>query len=321
MLSFASAAAEVMEHLCSHDGNGGHGYSQPNRAGIGTGASASETITLSDGTKVGIANGDRDCSSAVIECFMALGVNCGGATYTGNMERCMVKSGNFKVLPASTYKNPQRGDILLSEKHHTALALGNGKLGQFSISELGKVYGTRGDQTGYESNIKALYNYPWDCVLRCTKVREGSNTSTTSSGSKSIEDVAREVIAGKWGNGTARRTALINAGYDYAKVQAKVNELLGSGSTSGGSTPTVDTNVPAGRYKIMVNNLNIRTGAGTGYRALSGVKYSKGNYVNLDGTSAVADGWVWGRYLGGSGNRRWIAVRSTDGKTVYAERC
>lgn len=42
---------------------------------------------------------------------------------------------------------------------------------------------------------------------------------------KSIETIAKEVIAGKWGNGTARIEALKKAGYDAAKVQAKVNEL------------------------------------------------------------------------------------------------
>lgn len=43
---------------------------------------------------------------------------------------------------------------------------------------------------------------------------------------KSIDEIAQEVLEGKWGSGTARKTALINAGYDYDKVQAKVNELL-----------------------------------------------------------------------------------------------
>ena len=39
-------------------------------------------------------------------------------------------------------------------------------------------------------------------------------------------EVAQEVIAGKWGNGTARRTALENAGYNYAAVQSIVNSLV-----------------------------------------------------------------------------------------------
>lgn len=43
---------------------------------------------------------------------------------------------------------------------------------------------------------------------------------------KSIEAIAKEVIAGKWGNGDDRKKRLQAAGYDYAAVQKKVNELL-----------------------------------------------------------------------------------------------
>ena len=43
---------------------------------------------------------------------------------------------------------------------------------------------------------------------------------------KTVEDVAREVIAGKWGNGTDRRIALEGAGYSYADVQTMVNRML-----------------------------------------------------------------------------------------------
>lgn len=166
MATTAERAAQVMEHLCSHDGNGGHGYSQPNRAGVGTGGAASERITLTDGTVVGIAFGDRDCSSAAIECYAALGVDCGGATYTGNMRRCMTGTGKFSWITDLSQR--QRGDILLNESHHAAVFLGSGRLGQFSISETGGVTGRRGDQTGYESNVKAYYNYPWNGILRCT---------------------------------------------------------------------------------------------------------------------------------------------------------
>ena len=43
---------------------------------------------------------------------------------------------------------------------------------------------------------------------------------------KTVEQLAREVIAGKWGTGTARKTALEHAGYNCSEVQAKVNELM-----------------------------------------------------------------------------------------------
>lgn len=43
---------------------------------------------------------------------------------------------------------------------------------------------------------------------------------------KSVEEVAKEVIAGKWGNGANRKTALEKAGYNYKEVQSAVNKLL-----------------------------------------------------------------------------------------------
>ena len=47
-----------------------------------------------------------------------------------------------------------------------------------------------------------------------------------SNGKKSITEVAKEVIAGTWGNGADRKTALTAAGYNYDEVQAAVNKLL-----------------------------------------------------------------------------------------------
>ena len=60
-------------------------------------------------------------------------------------------------------------------------------------------------------------------------------TSSQSGGTtpkKSNEELANEVIAGKWGNGNARKTALTNAGYDYNAVQNIVNQKLGATGNS-----------------------------------------------------------------------------------------
>lgn len=44
-------------------------------------------------------------------------------------------------------------------------------------------------------------------------------------GKKSIEEIAKEVKAGKWGNNPARMKALTDAGYNYDEVRAAVNKL------------------------------------------------------------------------------------------------
>lgn len=49
---------------------------------------------------------------------------------------------------------------------------------------------------------------------------------------KSIDEVARDVIAGKYGNGQERKDKLTAEGYNYEEVQNKVNEILHSGKKS-----------------------------------------------------------------------------------------
>lgn len=186
------AFAQVMEHHVSHDGGGGHGYSQANRMGDGT----TETICLSDGTTVTIAGGDRDCSSAVVTALRAVGVNTFGASYTGNMREQLLKTGLFGWRKMGV-KSAQRGDIYLNEKCHTAVCVspyGSARgdlLAQFSISEKGTVTGTKGDQTGRESNIKAYYSYPWDGTLYWLgdgKTLNGSNTEVADNTVPSLGD-------------------------------------------------------------------------------------------------------------------------------------
>lgn len=43
---------------------------------------------------------------------------------------------------------------------------------------------------------------------------------------KTVTEIAKEVIQGKWGNGEDRKNRLTKAGYDYGQIQRKVNELL-----------------------------------------------------------------------------------------------
>ena len=62
----------------------------------------------------------------------------------------------------------------------------------------------------------------WVCITDkyCTRVTVKADIK------KSIDEIAKEVIAGKWGTGSARKKALTNAGYDYSAVHKRVNQLL-----------------------------------------------------------------------------------------------
>lgn len=163
-LTYNQAFAETMYHMCTHDGDGGHGYSQVGRWGDGT----TETLTLTDGTQVVVPGGDFDCSSGICTVCERVKPGCtGGATYTGDMKSCFLSTGLWEWHPMGDGYIAQPGDIYLNQVHHTAMCwtAEPDVLMQFSISENGTVDGREGDQTGYESNVKAYYNYPWDGKL------------------------------------------------------------------------------------------------------------------------------------------------------------
>ena len=108
----------------------------------------------------------------------------------------------------------------------------------------------------------AGYNYS----LIQAKVNELMGAKTTVS-SKSIDELAREVIEGRWGNGEERKNRLISAGYDYSAVQAKVNELMG-GIKSTKSVDQLAHEVIYGYWGNGQDRKNRLTAAGYDYSAV-----------------------------------------------------
>lgn len=161
---------------------------------------------------------DYDCSSLVGTALHEAGFKVSPYSWTGNLESQLRKAG-FVDCKAPWLP----GDIHLNTRHHVCMSISNSKIAQASINEKGTVTGGKtGDQTGKEIWIRDYYEYSrgWDVHLRY----KGKNTDVTPD--VSVDTVAREVIAGKWGNGATRKKLLTDAGYDYNTVQAKVNALL-----------------------------------------------------------------------------------------------
>lgn len=75
---------------------------------------------------------------------------------------------------------------------------------------------------------------------------DAAPVSTNPTSRKSIEELAKEVLNGKWGNGLDRRNRLSAAGYDPSAVQAKVNEMVKSKTTK--SVDTLAKEVIAGMW-------------------------------------------------------------------------
>lgn len=103
-----------------------------------------------------------------------------------------------------------------------------GSYGIWQYSSTGRVSGISGNvdmdlsYVDYPSTIKGggFNGY--------AKGTTTGGTPAAAPAKKSVDEIASEVIAGKWGNGDDRRNRLTAAGYDYNAVQAKVNEKLGA---------------------------------------------------------------------------------------------
>ena len=117
---------------------------------------------------------------------------------------------------------PQRGAQIFFGNYHTGIVT------DFDSTYVYTIEGNAGGGNGqvkrntYRRNAATISGYGipnWGLV------------AAVKDNKKSIEEIAKEVIAGKWGVGLERKEKLTNAGYDYTEVQNKVNYLLSHKST------------------------------------------------------------------------------------------
>lgn len=122
------------------------------------------------------------------------------------------------------------GDFILSHMCDIT-EKANSKLGQKEVkpvepvvSELYRVRKSWSDAKSQLGAYKILANAKAVCK-KGYKVYNSKGDCVYNNAKKSNEEIAREVIAGKWGNGESRKAKLKAAGYDYAVIQAIVNKL------------------------------------------------------------------------------------------------
>ena len=121
--SIAEKIAAAMEDACRNDNIG---YDQYERTTL-------YDLCKANGWNIKAVNKpcETDCSALVSVCVNAAGVRLSGSIYTGNESATLLKTGEFELLDAPKYLTTdeylRRGDILLYEFHHTAIALENGK--------------------------------------------------------------------------------------------------------------------------------------------------------------------------------------------------
>nr|DAV05163.1 MAG TPA: peptidoglycan hydrolase [Caudoviricetes sp.] len=171
--------------------------------------------------------------SRVVGRFLATKQGGGGAKDCWNYSRIYNAGSEFELI---TDRNALRvGDWLIDnggEWGHVGMVT--------AIVAQGQVVRLLGQNQpyGYVNEINfSLRNFAGAFRLKAWN----NSPSPAPNLNKSVEELAREVIAGKYGNGDARRNAL---GARFNEVQAKVNELL--------ATPAPAPQQPAPRPSYIV---------------------------------------------------------------------
>lgn len=104
---------------------------------------------------------------------------------------------------------------------------------QWSVSEPAVRHGiwqytSDGKVKGYTGRLDCNYAYKdYPKIIRENGLnRLGEKKPVKVEQKKSVEELAKEVIAGKWGNGNERREKLQANGHDYDAVQDRVSQIL-----------------------------------------------------------------------------------------------
>lgn len=125
---------------------------------------------------------------------------------------------SVKTFPAT----PFTVRVIIDNLNYRSEPSMNGKvngqtgIGTFTIMEVKNGWG----------RLKSGAGWIWlENPSYCTVGKTVAAANKTS-GTKTVDELAKEVIKGLWGNGSDRKAKLTAAGYDYAKVQKRVNELL-----------------------------------------------------------------------------------------------
>lgn len=146
----------------------------------------------------------------------AQGKTYGGAKYAAHSVPDINADTMIRQCPNRTtdFSGITPGEVVWTEGH-IGIYIGNGLAVESSPKWANRVQITAvlniGSKTGYNGRR-------WK--------QRGKLPYISYTANKSLEDIAREVIAGKWGNGAERKKRLTAAGYDAEAVQRKVNTLL-----------------------------------------------------------------------------------------------
>lgn len=94
------------------------------------------------------------------------------------------------------------------------------------LVKMGVLYKVQLGAFRYQTNAKGLLRQLEDAGYKGIITTKTGTAVSVEEPTKTVDQLAREVIAGKWGVNPQRQQRLEAAGYDYRAVQTRVNQLL-----------------------------------------------------------------------------------------------
>lgn len=174
----------------------------------------------------------------------------------GMYEKCKQK-GNITTMPDIP-------GVLVFLPGHVGVYIGDG----WVIEAKGHAYGvvkTKLKGRGWKNWGKC----PWITYETASdKPKTTQTTNTSTSGKKTVDEIAKEVIDGKWGVGEDRKKRLKAAGYDAAVVQKRVNEILAGSKTTKKSVTEIAKEVIEGKWGNGDDRVKRLTAAGYDAKAV-----------------------------------------------------
>lgn len=164
------------------------------------------------------------------------------------------------------------------------------------------------DSVGYRTitvNARYIRGYVTPKFSSMVGKIPSSGGSASTPAKKPISEIAKEVIAGKWGNGDARVAALTAAGYDAAAVQAEVNRQLGASSKK--SVAEIAKEVIVGKWGNGDDRINRLKSAGYDPNAVQ-AEVNKQLGASSKSVNQIADEVIAGKW--GNGDDRVKRLRS-----------
>lgn len=113
--------------------------------------------------------------------------------------------------------------------------------------------------------VKNNTKHTWEDFLQNFKATTNNSSPQKK---KSNEEIAKEVLNGKWGNGADRKQRLAAAGYDAAAIQSLVNALLAGSKATTKPLSAIAKEVIAGKWGNGQDRKNRLTAAGYDYEAV-----------------------------------------------------